>query len=175
MLEIFGEQELRNKVTAACRSAIDVGANVSVIIVGGAPAPRGSRPPPSGAVRFARLGHAVVVNYSKSEADALESYGMNLGIAFQLVDDALDYAGRIAGAFSDRILMDRASRLRGASSPTGAVVLVSRAWFNENLESRNFYVPGIIAMLVMLVVAVLSYSTVESAFLRLKDRRRSNS
>ena len=30
-------------------------------------------------------------------------------------------------------------------------------------------------LLVMLVVAVLSYSTVESAFLRLKDRRRSNS
>jgi octaprenyl-diphosphate synthase len=27
---------------------------------------------------------------------ALESFGMNLGIAFQLVDDALDYAGREA-------------------------------------------------------------------------------
>ncbi len=32
----------------------------------------------------------------QSERSALESFGMNLGIAFQLVDDALDYAGRSA-------------------------------------------------------------------------------
>jgi ABC-2 type transport system permease protein len=69
---------------------------------------------------------------------------------------ALDYAGRIAGAFSDRILMDRMARLRGASSPPGGVVLVSRAWFNENLESRNFYVPGVIALLVMLITLMLT-------------------
>jgi octaprenyl-diphosphate synthase len=31
-----------------------------------------------------------------AERTALESFGMNLGIAFQLVDDALDYAGRSA-------------------------------------------------------------------------------
>src|SRR5262249_36202564 len=30
------------------------------------------------------------------ERVALESFGMNLGIAFQLVDDALDYSGREA-------------------------------------------------------------------------------
>jgi octaprenyl-diphosphate synthase len=31
-----------------------------------------------------------------AQADALESYGRNLGLAFQLVDDALDYGGRTA-------------------------------------------------------------------------------
>src|SRR5690606_10431493 len=35
---------------------------------------------------------AVVANRPKAEAQALESYGRNLGIAFQLVDDALDYS-----------------------------------------------------------------------------------
>lgn len=35
---------------------------------------------------------AVVADRPKNEEDALSSYGMNLGIAFQLVDDALDYA-----------------------------------------------------------------------------------
>jgi octaprenyl-diphosphate synthase len=35
---------------------------------------------------------AVVANRPDSEAAALAEYGMNLGIAFQLVDDALDYA-----------------------------------------------------------------------------------
>ncbi len=35
---------------------------------------------------------AVVADRPKAEAQALESYGRNLGIAFQLVDDALDYS-----------------------------------------------------------------------------------
>jgi octaprenyl-diphosphate synthase len=35
---------------------------------------------------------AVVAERPKAEQQALESYGMNLGIAFQLVDDVLDYS-----------------------------------------------------------------------------------
>jgi octaprenyl-diphosphate synthase len=36
---------------------------------------------------------AVIAERSKAEQAACRSYGMNLGIAFQLVDDALDYGG----------------------------------------------------------------------------------
>ncbi len=39
---------------------------------------------------------AVVAERPKAEAEALESFGRNLGIAFQLVDDALDYSARQA-------------------------------------------------------------------------------
>jgi len=39
---------------------------------------------------------AVIAGGEASAAAALESYGRNLGIAFQLVDDALDYGGRAA-------------------------------------------------------------------------------
>ena len=39
----------------------------------------------------ARIG-AVVANRPKVEEDALIAYGTNLGLAFQLVDDALDYS-----------------------------------------------------------------------------------
>jgi octaprenyl-diphosphate synthase len=39
---------------------------------------------------------AMVASRNGAERAALESFGMNLGIAFQLVDDALDYAGREA-------------------------------------------------------------------------------
>lgn len=39
---------------------------------------------------------AVVADRPKAEAEALDSYGRNLGIAFQLVDDALDYSARQA-------------------------------------------------------------------------------
>jgi len=37
-----------------------------------------------------RIG-ACITNKSKKEKDALESYGRNLGFAFQIADDALDY------------------------------------------------------------------------------------
>jgi len=41
----------------------------------------------------ARIG-AVVGERPRAEEDALESYGLNLGIAFQLIDDVLDYSAR---------------------------------------------------------------------------------
>ncbi|HSE15103.1 MAG TPA: ABC transporter permease [Candidatus Deferrimicrobium sp.] len=68
----------------------------------------------------------------------------------------LDYTGRIAGAFSGKVLLDRISRLGGGGPLPGRVELVSRAWFNENLESRNFYVPGVIAIIVMLITLMLT-------------------
>jgi octaprenyl-diphosphate synthase len=38
----------------------------------------------------------IVANAGKAGRNALKSYGMNLGLAFQLVDDALDYGGKAA-------------------------------------------------------------------------------
>lgn len=68
----------------------------------------------------------------------------------------LDYAMRIAGKFSEKVLLTRFSRLRGEGALPGRVELASRAWFNENLESRNFYVPGVIAIIVMLITLMLT-------------------
>jgi octaprenyl-diphosphate synthase len=42
-----------------------------------------------------RLG-AVVADRPRVEEDALETFGQNLGVAFQLIDDALDYSARQA-------------------------------------------------------------------------------
>ncbi len=42
-----------------------------------------------------RIG-AVIAGRGRSEEDALESFGRNLGIAFQLVDDTLDYSAQQA-------------------------------------------------------------------------------
>ncbi len=38
----------------------------------------------------------IIANKGKAERNALKSYGMNLGLAFQLVDDVLDYGGKVA-------------------------------------------------------------------------------
>ena len=43
----------------------------------------------------ARIG-AVVAERPKVEEEALEAYGMNLGVAFQIIDDALDYSAKQA-------------------------------------------------------------------------------
>lgn len=68
----------------------------------------------------------------------------------------LDYSARIAGRYSEQILLTRFQRLHGAAQGPGQVALQSRAWFNENLESRNFYVPGVIAIIVMLITLMLT-------------------
>jgi octaprenyl-diphosphate synthase len=38
----------------------------------------------------------IIANTDRATRSALKSYGMNLGLAFQLVDDALDYGGKAA-------------------------------------------------------------------------------
>ncbi|MDY0376606.1 MAG: ABC transporter permease [Desulfobacterium sp.] len=68
----------------------------------------------------------------------------------------LDYSAKIVGEFSRKILVTRSMRLTGSAQEPGRVEMQTRAWFNENLESRNFYVPGVIAIIVMLITLMLT-------------------
>jgi len=68
----------------------------------------------------------------------------------------LNYSARITGEYSQEVLASRLARLQGRAAPSASVSLESRAWFNDNLESRNFYVPGVIALLVMLITLMLT-------------------
>jgi ABC-2 type transport system permease protein len=68
----------------------------------------------------------------------------------------LDYSAKIAGQFSQKILFTRLTRLQASLQESGRVEMQTRAWFNENLESRNFYVPGVIAIIVMLITLMLT-------------------
>ncbi len=66
------------------------------------------------------------------------------------------YASAIAAAANTEITLDRSLRQTGRNVRAGGVALQPRAWFNADLESRNYYVPGIIAMLVMLIALMLT-------------------
>ncbi|RNC67224.1 MAG: ABC transporter permease [Desulfuromonadales bacterium] len=68
----------------------------------------------------------------------------------------LSYSVKIAERFSDRIVAERLVRAGGGLLPAGAVELESRAWFNDNLESRNYYVPGVMASMILIVTMMLS-------------------
>lgn len=65
----------------------------------------------------------------------------------------LSYASKITASVSSKALVKR----MGYSSPVpGGIKLETRTWFNENLKSRNFYVPGVVAILVMLITLLLT-------------------
>lgn len=68
----------------------------------------------------------------------------------------LSYASRITADFNRAIMEQRFSRTVGLRLDAEPVSLVSRAWFNPNLDSRNFFVPGVLAMLVAVVSIILS-------------------
>jgi ABC-2 type transport system permease protein len=68
----------------------------------------------------------------------------------------LNYAGKIAADYNDRIRLEQAAQAFGPSFRVGGVEMESRAWFNENLESRNFYVPAVIANIVFIITMLLS-------------------
>lgn len=68
----------------------------------------------------------------------------------------LNYSTKIINRFSQKVMITCSYRLRGKAKKTDRVQLQMRAWFNENLESRNFYIPGVIAIIVMLITLMLT-------------------
>jgi len=72
----------------------------------------------------------------------------------------LSHAVKIAGRYSDQLLLAREVRRHGSAWQPPELEMQSRAWFNDNLESRNYYVPGVMAQLVMIVTMMLSAMSV---------------
>ncbi len=68
----------------------------------------------------------------------------------------VNYANAIVATAEQALTLERTARRAGRPLAIGAVDLRPRAWFNADLESRNFYVPGIIAMMIMLVTLMLT-------------------
>jgi ABC-2 type transport system permease protein len=73
-------------------------------------------------------------------ADGSRSYATIIG---------LNYAAMIVNRFE--------SRLPGGGAPGGrGIALETRIWYNPELESRNFLVPGILALLLMVMTMLLT-------------------
>jgi ABC-2 type transport system permease protein len=134
--------------------------------------------------RFANSGYFDIKEhiYSDEEAQRLIDNGrvtvvlrMNHGFAdeldagrtasLQAIIDGTDsntagivssYVGKIAAQISQQILVQRFNRLTGAAAMPAMPELQTRAWFNDNLESRNFFVPGVLVIVVTLVTLLLT-------------------
>ena len=71
----------------------------------------------------------------------------------------LGYTQAIATGFNQQLALDQVRRVAGRA-PAPALDLRTRVWFNPDLESRNFIVPGILAVIMGLIAALLTSLTV---------------
>ncbi len=66
----------------------------------------------------------------------------------------LGYATQIVGSYSRSVAASYASVARGARIPQ--IIPEPRVWFNPDLKSQNFMVPGVVAMVLMIITMTLT-------------------
>jgi ABC-2 type transport system permease protein len=71
----------------------------------------------------------------------------------------LGYAQGITLVFNQRISLAQIQRTTGAT-PTASLDLRSRVWFNPDLQSKNYIIPGLIAVIMGLIAALLTSLTI---------------
>lgn len=69
---------------------------------------------------------------------------------------ATGYVEAIARRFSERLAVDRAGGIVRPPAVEGRL----RVWYNADLQSKNFIVPGLIAVIMMVIAAMLTSLTV---------------
>jgi ABC-2 type transport system permease protein len=72
---------------------------------------------------------------------------------------AISYARATTAAYSQAVILD-AVRRAGKKAPEMPLEVRPRVWFNEDMESRNYIVPGLIAVIMMVITALLTSLTV---------------
>jgi ABC-2 type transport system permease protein len=66
----------------------------------------------------------------------------------------LGYATQIVSSYSQSIVVNAASMLQGTR--IGRVLPEPRVWFNPDLKSQNFMVPGVVALVLMIITMTLT-------------------
>lgn len=73
---------------------------------------------------------------------------------------ATAYANVVVAGFSSNVQLNLIERTTGTPLLPASVAEQSRVWFNEDLESRNFIIPGVVALVLALVGAQLTSLTI---------------
>ena len=80
-------------------------------------------------------------------ADGSESQSATIGV---------NYATMIAGRYSQRIVLDRFERAKGSGVKPVLVDAEVRVWYNPELRSRNFMIPGVLGLILMIMTISLA-------------------
>ncbi len=68
----------------------------------------------------------------------------------------LNYASMIVSEYSGDILMKTLERRTGIGNAPKPVKAEIRVWYNPELKSRNFMIPGVLALLLMVITLILT-------------------
>ena len=71
----------------------------------------------------------------------------------------LGYTQAITLAFNQQVMLEQVRRVAG-TVPAPPLDVRARVWFNADLESKNFIIPGLIAVIMGLIAALLTSLTV---------------
>jgi len=71
----------------------------------------------------------------------------------------IGYTQAVVQSYSSQIQLDWLER-HGQSIPPGAVNVQTRTWYNENLESSAFIIPGVLALVMSVIGAFLTSLTI---------------
>jgi len=78
-------------------------------------------------------------------------------VALQVVADGSDSnSTTVALGYATALIGEYAAALAASGPPSAAIDLRIRVWFNSQLESRFFMIPGVLALLLLLVTANLA-------------------
>ena len=84
-----------------------------------------------------------------------------------IVDGSDSNTATIALGYAEAVVQERSlgialqtARRQGIRPPRPPLELRPRVWFNTDLESRNYIIPGLIAMILMVIAALLTSLTV---------------
>ena len=97
-----------------------------------------------------------------------ENFGKNIatgrGTQLQLIADGADantanislgYASQITAGYSQSILLNQLLKTSGGLAPPQLKV-ETRVWFNPDLRSANYMVPGVVAMILMIITTTFT-------------------
>ena len=107
--------------------------------------------------------HSKVIAVLKIDRHFARDLVGNRSAELQLILDGTDsnaasivlgYAGTIVADYNYKALKERAAILLKPGEQLASVDMRDRRWFNENLESRNYYLPGVIALIVTIMSVI---------------------
>lgn len=111
------------------------------------------------------MDHSIIKGVIKFNRGFAQDLTSNRTAQMQIIVDGTDsnaaqiilgYAGTIISNYNSRILQQRGEIYLNRKDIYPVVDLRERRWFNVNLESRNYYLPGVIAMIVTLMSLILT-------------------
>ena len=110
----------------------------------------------------ALIGIVIPVGYSERVSSAAGPTGVQV-----IVDGSDANTASIAMSYAESVIQHYAVRLRSASLEQGAGLKLTmpvetrvRIWYNNTLESKNYVVPGLIGVILMIIASLLTSLTV---------------